>query len=209
MTGGAPAPPHGPPAPAALGALIALLEARCGLLSQPIERAAIDAAAQAALREAGAVPAAPPPALRGGNAAAAAGASTGTPSCGVSSCSTAATPPRAGAAASQDPAGCPDAAAAPPLLRMLQHHGWAGRSFAGPLDARRLASRLKAFLYEGLRPCGSGSYSVVYHARCKLTGAPVVLKRVRLEGGAEGLPSTALREASLLRQLAASPHVVQ
>lgn len=95
------------------------------------------------------------------------------------------------------------------LLQVLRHFGWNGASFTRPLDARHLASRLRAFLFEGLATCGGGTYSTVFTARCCLTGAAVALKRVKLDACEEGLPANALREVSLLRQLAGSPHIIQ
>ena len=44
------------------------------------------------------------------------------------------------------------------LHHLLTSHGWNGRTFARPLEPRCLASRLKALLFDGLRPCGSGTY---------------------------------------------------
>ena len=105
-----------------------------------------------------------------------------------------------------------DAAAgstAPALHHLLCSFGWDGRGFSRPLDARCLASRLKAFLFDGLSQRGSGSYSVVYRARSRVTGTSVMLKRLRLDRSDEGVPSTAVREVSLLRELAGCPHIVQ
>jgi len=48
---------------------------------------------------------------------------------------------------------------------------------------------------------GEGTYGVVYKARDKTTDEIVALKRIRLEVEDEGIPSTALREISLLREL--------
>lgn len=48
---------------------------------------------------------------------------------------------------------------------------------------------------------GEGTYGVVYKARDRETNEIVALKRIRLEVEDEGIPSTALREISLLREL--------
>ncbi len=48
---------------------------------------------------------------------------------------------------------------------------------------------------------GEGTYGVVYKARDRKTGDVVALKRIRLELEDEGIPSTALREVSLLKSL--------
>ncbi len=48
---------------------------------------------------------------------------------------------------------------------------------------------------------GEGTYGVVYKARDKVRDEIVALKRIRLEIEDEGIPSTTLRELSVLRQL--------
>ena len=48
---------------------------------------------------------------------------------------------------------------------------------------------------------GEGTYGVVYKAKDRQTDEIVALKRIRLEVEDEGIPSTALREISLLREL--------
>lgn len=54
---------------------------------------------------------------------------------------------------------------------------------------------------------GEGTYGVVYKARNRSTGRLVALKKIRLETEAEGVPSTAIREISLLKELE-HPNVV-
>ncbi len=48
---------------------------------------------------------------------------------------------------------------------------------------------------------GEGTYGVVYKAKDKLTGEILALKKIRLEQEEEGVPSTAIREISLLKEL--------
>ena len=48
---------------------------------------------------------------------------------------------------------------------------------------------------------GEGTYGVVYKARHVKTGKYVALKKIRLESEEEGVPSTAVREISLLKEL--------
>ncbi|KAH8344308.1 hypothetical protein KR084_009477 [Drosophila pseudotakahashii] len=48
---------------------------------------------------------------------------------------------------------------------------------------------------------GEGTYGIVYKARSNVTGQDVALKKIRLEGETEGVPSTAIREISLLKNL--------
>ena len=53
-----------------------------------------------------------------------------------------------------------------------------------------------------------GTYGVVYKGRNKKTNKLVALKKIRLELAEEGIPSTAVREISLLRELRDHPNVV-
>ena len=62
--------------------------------------------------------------------------------------------------------------------------------------------------YERLEKIGEGTYGVVYKARDLHTNEIVALKRIRLEVEDEGIPSTALREISLLQELR-HPNIVE
>lgn len=50
-------------------------------------------------------------------------------------------------------------------------------------------------------PSSLGTYGVVYKARDVQTNQIVALKKIRLEAEDEGVPSTAIREISLLKEL--------
>nr|QOY46745.1 cyclin-dependent kinase 1 [Ambystoma andersoni] len=59
-----------------------------------------------------------------------------------------------------------------------------------------------------LKKIGEGTYGVVYKGRHKATGQVVAMKKIRLENEEEGVPSTAIREISLLKELQ-HPNVVR
>lgn len=62
--------------------------------------------------------------------------------------------------------------------------------------------------YEKLQRVGEGTYGVVYKAKDRISGDIVALKRIRLESEEEGIPSTAIREIALLKELQ-HPNVVK
>ena len=55
--------------------------------------------------------------------------------------------------------------------------------------------------YVKIEKIGEGTYGVVYKGKNKITNQLVALKKIRLENDEEGVPSTAIREISLLREL--------
>jgi serine/threonine protein kinase len=55
--------------------------------------------------------------------------------------------------------------------------------------------------YEKLGMIGEGTYGVVYKAKDTETGEIYALKKIRLESEDEGIPSTAIREIALLKEL--------
>ncbi|XP_057250005.1 cell division control protein 2 homolog 1-like [Beta vulgaris subsp. vulgaris] len=55
--------------------------------------------------------------------------------------------------------------------------------------------------YEKVENIGEGTYGVVYKARDKVTNETIALKKIRLEQEDEGVPSTAIREISLLKEM--------
>jgi len=63
--------------------------------------------------------------------------------------------------------------------------------------------------YVRIEKIGEGTYGVVYKAKEKQTGKFVALKKIRLDNEDEGVPSTAVREISLLNELSKHPNVVK
>lgn len=61
--------------------------------------------------------------------------------------------------------------------------------------------------YQRLEKIGEGTYGVVYKARDRETNGTIALKKIRLEQEDEGVPSTAIREISILKELT-HPNVV-
>jgi cyclin-dependent kinase len=62
--------------------------------------------------------------------------------------------------------------------------------------------------YQKLEKIGEGTYGVVYKARDRKSNRILALKRIRLEAEDEGIPSTAIREISLLKELR-HPNIVR
>mgnify|MGYP003702334411 CR=1 FL=1 len=55
--------------------------------------------------------------------------------------------------------------------------------------------------YVKVEKIGEGTYGVVYKARDRVTNETTALKKIRLEQEDEGVPSTAIREISLLKEM--------
>jgi len=62
--------------------------------------------------------------------------------------------------------------------------------------------------YEKIEKIGEGTYGYVYKARDQTTGEVVALKKIKLENEDEGVPSTAMREISILKELN-HPNIVE
>lgn len=62
--------------------------------------------------------------------------------------------------------------------------------------------------YVRIEKVGEGTYGIVYKARDRVNNKIVALKRIRLENEDEGVPSTTIREISLLRELE-HPNIVK
>lgn len=72
------------------------------------------------------------------------------------------------------------------------------------MSSRELARRTAhgSFHIHALRTfTRTGTYGVVYKAKDVTTNQIVALKKIRLEAEDEGVPSTAIREISLLKEL--------
>ena len=69
-------------------------------------------------------------------------------------------------------------------------------------------SQYKMERYQKLEKIGEGTYGVVYKAKDRVSETIIALKRIRLEAEDEGIPSTAIREISLLKELR-HPNIVR
>lgn len=59
-----------------------------------------------------------------------------------------------------------------------------------------------------LETIGSGTYGIVYKGKVKDTNELIAIKKIKIELESEGVPSTALREICILRELK-HPKVVE
>ena len=63
--------------------------------------------------------------------------------------------------------------------------------------------------YERMERIGEGTYGVVFKARDNVQKDTVALKKIKLENEDEGVPSTAMREISILKELQPHPNIVK
>uniref|UniRef100_A0A6B2FZB2 Cyclin-dependent kinase 1 (Trinotate prediction) n=1 Tax=Myxobolus squamalis TaxID=59785 RepID=A0A6B2FZB2_MYXSQ len=63
--------------------------------------------------------------------------------------------------------------------------------------------------FKRLEKLGEGTYGVVYKALNLRTNIIVAMKKIRLESQDEGIPSTSLREISVLKELSEHPNIVK
>jgi serine/threonine protein kinase len=63
--------------------------------------------------------------------------------------------------------------------------------------------------YEKCERLGEGTYGVVFKARDSVQKDYVAIKKIKLENEDEGVPSTAMREISILKELQPHPNIVQ
>lgn len=74
---------------------------------------------------------------------------------------------------------------------------------------KQIAPTARLENYKRIEKVGEGTYGVVYKASYIPTKKEVALKKIRLEGEDEGIPSTSLREISILRELSDHPNIVE
>ncbi|KAJ3383401.1 Cyclin-dependent kinase catalytic subunit [Lobulomyces angularis] len=55
--------------------------------------------------------------------------------------------------------------------------------------------------YDKMEKVGEGAYGVVYKGKDRKTGQIVAIKKIRLEADEQGVPSTAIREISILKEI--------
>jgi serine/threonine protein kinase len=62
--------------------------------------------------------------------------------------------------------------------------------------------------YDKIEKIGEGTYGYVYKAKDTTNNEIVALKKIKLENEDEGVPSTAMREISILKELQ-HPNIVE
>lgn len=75
---------------------------------------------------------------------------------------------------------------------------------------RKFSNNFKQILnkYQVIKKLGEGSYGVVYLVINTTTNQKLAIKKIKMEDNHEGIPSTSLREISILKMLK-HPNVVK
>lgn len=90
----------------------------------------------------------------------------------------------------------------PSQYQHLILRGFPKRFYQSFKNSSRLAVRKYIMQkYDKLEKIGEGTYGTVFKGKNRETGEVVALKRVRLDEDEEGVPSSALREICLLKEL--------
>ena len=63
--------------------------------------------------------------------------------------------------------------------------------------------------FEKIEKVGEGTYGVVFKCRDNKRADLVAIKKIKLENDDEGVPSTAMREISILKELQPHPNIVE
>jgi hypothetical protein len=80
-------------------------------------------------------------------------------------------------------------------------------ALASPVQLSGMSSATLSRYKRNDKPIGEGTYGVVYKALDRDSGESVAIKKIRLEAEDEGVPSSALRETSILMELS-HPNIV-
>ena len=76
------------------------------------------------------------------------------------------------------------------------------------MDDDDIFGRSDKSIFQKIDTIGSGTYGVVYKGKNKNTGEIIAIKKIKIDLENEGVPSTALREITILRELS-HPNIVQ
>lgn len=71
-----------------------------------------------------------------------------------------------------------------------------------------MAVRTRMDKYQKLEKIGEGTFGIVYKARDTISGELYALKKIFLDEAGEGIPSTAIKEISFLKELQ-HPNIVR
>lgn len=69
------------------------------------------------------------------------------------------------------------------------------------MDINQIGQPNKQKRFEKLEKLGEGTYGIVYKVNDNKNNTIVALKKIRLENEDEGMPSTAMREIAILKEL--------